>query len=93
MSEKRIEPHEPDEELIGPEELEQDLANWERIIARKRLETMLQELENDARLCELLQSLVKTGVCKDEKEVIGRALETFFVAVVPAAERERVLNR
>jgi hypothetical protein len=54
---------------------------------------MLQELENDARLCELLQSLVKAGVCKDEKEVIGRALESFFVAVAPAAERERVLSR
>jgi hypothetical protein len=69
------------------------LAVIEEAWRRKRMENLGHELAADARARALLQSLVKAGVCKDEKEVLVRALETFFVAVAPAAERERVLNR
>ncbi len=93
MNAQRIEPHEPNEQLIGLEDLEHDLAVIEEVWMRKRLETLARELAADAKVCELLQSLIKSGVCKDEKEIITRALETFFVAVAPTGERERVLSR
>jgi len=41
----------------------------------------------------LVQALVDAGVCQDEREVITRAVETFFVAVSPErAERYQVLR-
>ncbi len=91
MSEKRFTPHEPEEELLGPEELEHDVAVLERALRRRRWEVLAQTLVNDPRVNAILDWLVRTGACKDEGEAIVRALETFFVAVAPASEREKVL--
>lgn len=92
MSAKHIEPHEPDEELIGPEDLAHDLAVIEEVWMRQRLEGLERELAADAKVREWLRLPIKVGICKDEKEVLVRALETFFVAVAPPAERERRLG-
>jgi hypothetical protein len=41
----------------------------------------------------LVKELVKAGVCRDEAEVINRAVRAFFVAVFPQVpERERILR-
>jgi hypothetical protein len=41
----------------------------------------------------LVKELVEAGVCRDEAEVVNRAVRTFYVAVFPHdAERQRVLR-
>ncbi len=91
MAEKRFTPHEPEEELLGPEELEHDVAVLQRALRQRRGEVLAQTLANDPKVNAILDWLVRAGVCKDEGEAIVRALETFFVAVAPVSEREKVL--
>jgi len=35
--------------------------------------------------------LLQAGVCRDERKVIVRALETFFVAIAPEEVRAKIL--
>jgi len=39
--------HEPDEELLGPKELEEDVATLDRLLAEKRKAAILSELDHE----------------------------------------------
>jgi hypothetical protein len=91
---KQIRPHEPEAELLGPEDLAKDLAVLEQALARRRARR-IQELKAvliSVDTYRLISSLVSTGVCQDEKEVVTKAVRAFFVAVSPALSEEVLLE-
>lgn len=81
MKELCITAHEPEEELLGPEDLAEDVATLNRLLAEKRKAAILSELDPETR--RLLEELVAQGICQDEKEAIARAVRTFALAVSP----------
>lgn len=89
MSEKRYTPHEPEEELIGPEELEHDLEVLNRAMETRRWELIGRSIAENPKAKAIVKWLVQSGFCKDEQEAVLRALETLFFAVAPESEREK----
>ncbi|MEZ8221799.1 hypothetical protein GG496_001969 [Candidatus Fervidibacteria bacterium JGI MDM2 JNZ-1-D12] len=90
MVEKRYTPHEPEEELLGPEELEHDLEVLKRATEIRRWELIGRSIAESPKAKAIVNWLIRSGFCKDEKEAILRALETLFFAVAPENEREKV---
>lgn len=90
MAEKQYTPHEPGEELIGPEELAMSLENLERAMEIRRWELLGRSIAENSKAKAIISWLVKSGFCKDEQEAILHALETLFFAVAPESEREKV---
>lgn len=92
MSEiKHIAAHEPEEELLSPEDAWDDYLSLEQALAEKQAQK--ETLEIDAATKALVHDLVAAGVCENESEVIARAVQSFFVATYPQAEqRLRILR-
>ncbi len=90
MAAKQYTPHEPEEELIGPEELVASLENLERAMETRRWELIGRSIAESPKAKAIVNWLIRSGFCKDEKEAILRALETLFFAVAPENEREKV---
>jgi len=91
---KQIKPHEPEAELLGPEDVAKDLAVLEQAFARRRAKR-IQELRTvpiGADTYRLISSLIASGVCRNEEEVITKAVMTFFVAVSPTFPKEIFLE-
>jgi hypothetical protein len=87
MTPGQIPPHEPDEELIGPDELARSVANLESAMSRARVGSLQRALSADPRINNLVQAVIRAGVCRDEGEVIRRAVETFCAAVLRDDDR------
>lgn len=87
MKRNQITAHEPEAELFSPDELDNDVAVINRCLRRRRLEHKILEALSDDNTIQMLEKLIAAGICRDEKEVISRSIQTFFVAVFPESLR------
>lgn len=81
----------PEDELLSASDAWDDYLSLKQALAGdgEATETLLASPET----LSLVKELVKAGVCRNEAEVISRAVRTFFVAVFPREiERQRVLR-
>jgi len=92
MKSSNISPHEPEEQLLSAEDVVQDVATLERILAEARAERLLKETLTEPPLRGLIDKLIASGTCRDEREVLIRAIESFFVAVIPESQRRIVVE-
>ena len=90
MSGKRYTPHEPEEELLSPEELGHDLEVLERAMELRRWELIGRSIAENPRAKAIVNWLVRSGFCKDEQEAILHALETLFFAIAPKSKHGKV---
>jgi len=83
-----------EEPLLTPEEAWQDYQSLKIALAEEVGGPDVQQwLELPPNVSALVRELVAAGVCQDERDVIVRAVETFFVAVSPQqAARYRILQ-
>jgi len=83
-----------EEPLLTPEEAWQDYQSLKIALAEEVGGPDVQQwLELPPNVSALVRELVAAGVCQDERDVIVRAVETFFVAVSPRhAQRYRILQ-
>ena len=91
---KKIKPHEPEEELLGPEDVAKDLAVLEQAFAHRRSK-QIQEWKTvpiSADTYRLIASLIASGVCRDEEEIVTKAIQAFFVAVSPVFPEDVLLE-
>ena len=91
---KQIKPHEPEEELLGPEDVAKDLTVLEQAFAHRRSK-QIQEWKTvpiSADTHRLIASLIASGVCRDEEEIVTKAIQAFFVAVSPAFPEDVLLE-
>ena len=91
MCEKKITAHEPEAELLGPEDLAHDVGVINRCIQRRQVERLMREAVSESGTQKLMEALISAGVCKDEKEVIMRGIQTLFVAAFPESRRKNLL--
>jgi len=89
----RIEPHEPEAELLDASEIAQDVAVLEKALAQKRLERLMAEALVQNNVKQLIETIIDSGICADEKEVIIRSVQTFFIAVAPEDKRSSLFAR
>ena len=80
--------------LLTPEEAGQDYLSLKMALAEEAGEPDARQwLELPPHISALVRELVAAGVCQDERDVIVRAVEAFFVAVSPQhAARYRILQ-
>jgi mRNA-degrading endonuclease RelE of RelBE toxin-antitoxin system len=52
-------------------------------LRRRRLERKILEALSDDNTVWMVETLINSGICRDEKEVIIRSIQTLFVAVFP----------
>jgi hypothetical protein len=85
---------EPEESLLTAKDAWQDYQSLKIALAEEGTGPTAQRwLELPPGAWVLVRELVATGVCQDEREVITRAVEAFFVAVSPQrARRLQVLR-
>ena len=83
-----------EESLLTPEEAWQDYESLKIALAEEGGGPDAQQwLELPPNISALVRELVVAGVCQDERDVIVRAVEAFFVAVSPRhAQRCRILQ-
>lgn len=76
--------HEPEEELMSCQEAWQDYLTLKQaeIYEKRKL------VELDQATQKLVEVLINKGICKNENEVIARAVRAFFVAVLPSIDEE-----
>jgi hypothetical protein len=85
-----ITPHEPEESLLTAEEAWQDYQSLKIGLIEEDVGPDVQQwLELPPGVWALVRELVAAGVCRDEREVITRAVETFFVATSPQSSQRR----
>jgi len=92
---KRILPHEPDEELLRASDVAQDLAVLEWGLARRQIEYEMSkrlQVAISASTKRLISELIAQKVCRNEEEVIARAVRAFYVATLPAVQEEANLQ-
>ena len=83
--------HEPEEELLSPQEAWEDYLSLEQALAEKGTERVT--LQVDPATKALVCDLVAAGVGEDECEIVARAVQSFFVATYPEARpRLRILR-
>jgi len=85
---------EPEESLLTAKDAWQDYQSLKIALAEEKTSPTAQQcLELHPGIWALVRELVAAGVCQDEREVITRAVEAFFVAVSPQhARRHQVLH-
>ena len=87
MNREQITSHEPEAELLSPDELDNDVAVINQCLKRRRLERKILEAFSDDNTIQMLETLIDAGICRDEKEVIIRSIQTLFVAAFPESLR------
>ena len=86
--------HDSEESLLTAEDAWQDYRSLKLALTAEEAESTTQQcLELPSSVSALVRELVATGVCEDEREVITRAVEAFFVAVSPEPARRRQVVR
>jgi len=63
---------------------QQIITENDRQYIRKQL-----SVSNISEVHKMIEAIVKAGICKDENEVIRRAVESFFVTVFPLSQTLR----
>jgi hypothetical protein len=102
--EMEITAHEPDEEVVNTlEEIEKDVssptpeAGFRQSLTEGLIEVRAQRLAKNVLMKQKLQrflaEIITNGVCKNEEEALERAIESFFVAVIPESRRKIVLSQ
>ncbi len=92
MSQKQITAHEPEAELLSPDDLDNDVAVIERCLRRRRIEQLVRKALAKANTAQMVEALISAGICRDEEEAIIRGVETLFVAVFPESRRHIKVN-
>lgn len=84
----------PEDSLLTAKDAWQDYQSLKIALAEEGAGPAAQQwLELPSGVWALVRELVAAGVCQDEREVITRAVEAFFVAVSPQrARRLQVLR-
>jgi hypothetical protein len=86
--------HDSEESLLTAEDAWQDYQSLKVALTQEGTASTAQQcLQLPPSISELVRELVATGVCKDEREVITRAVEAFFVAVSPQPARRHQVMR
>ncbi len=81
----------PKDELLSSGDAWEDYLSLKQALTNEGEPT--ETLPASSETLALVKELVKAGICRDEAEVISRAVRAFFVAVIPKeAERQRVLR-
>ena len=62
---KRIEPHEPEAELLDASEIAQDVAILEKALEQKRLERLMAEALAQDDVKQLVEAIIDSGICMD----------------------------
>ncbi|MBM4461316.1 MAG: hypothetical protein FJ011_26755 [Chloroflexi bacterium] len=78
-----IAPHEPEEELLSADDAWQDFLSLRQALAAGS-EALLQI---DRATQALVHDLIVAGVARSAEEVIRRAVQSFYVATYPQADR------
>ena len=85
---------EPEESQLTAKDAWQDYQSLKIALAEEGAGPSAQQwLELPPGVWALVQELVADGVCQDEREVITRAVEAFFVAVSPQHTRRHQVLR
>ena len=86
--------HESEASLLTAEDAWQDYQSLKLALTAEETESTTQQcLELPPDVSALVRELIATGICEDEREVITRAVEAFFVAVSPQPARRRQVVR
>lgn len=72
---------EPDAELLSAEDAKKDIETLGKLIIEKRTKQKFDILEKPV-VRKMLNTLITSGICKNEEEAIERALKTFITAVI-----------
>lgn len=90
---KAITAHEPEAELLSPEDVDQDVASLSAALAEERAERIARNvlLRSDAQ--QLMEQLLSAGIGRSEEEILLRALRTLAVAVSPVPMEGAVAGR
>jgi hypothetical protein len=85
--------HEPEAELLSPEDVDKDIASFTQALAQKKAERFAQAVLMREDIHQLIDGLLSTGLFRDEGEIFTRALQTLFIAISPhAAAPQRLVN-
>jgi hypothetical protein len=90
---KQIEPHDQ-KKSCWDLKMWPDLAVLEQAFAHRRTK-QIQEWKTvpiSADTYLLIASLIASGVCRDEEEIVSKAIQAFFVAVSPAFPEDILLE-
>jgi hypothetical protein len=76
-----ITPHEPDAELITPEDVEKDFASLNDALFEKRVQRLARELMRQPDIYATLQKLVASGRFANEVAALAHAVRTLQFAI------------
>lgn len=89
MDMKKIAPHEPQAALLSAEDVDKDVASLSDALIEERARRIARHVLLRPEINQILQELLKNGVCESEEEAIARGLKTLSVALLPAPEGSR----
>ncbi len=78
--------------MLSPDDLDNDVAVIQRCLRLRRIEQLACEALAEGNTAQMVEALISAGICRDEKEVIIRGVETLFVAVFPESRRPKRSN-
>ena len=87
--EKNITAYEPEDELLGPEDLEHDVAVINRCVQRRQVENLVREAVSESGTQKLMESLISAGVCKDEDVDYGKRIVKEHIDFEPFLEEAK----
>ena len=80
---KKITAHEPDAELLAPEDVASDVAALSDALLEKRAEHIAHNVLLRPDIQEALRQLLASQLYADEEEIITRSLKAMQVAIAP----------
>jgi len=86
MEIKRIAPHEPQAALLSIEDVDRDVAALSEALVEERARRIARNVLLRSDIRQTLETLLQSGVFKDEGEAIARGLEVLSVALSPVLE-------
>jgi len=91
--ETEITAHEPEEKVVNSlEEIEKDVQSLTEGVIEVRAQHLAKNVLMKQKLQRFLSEIITNGVCQNEEEALERAIESFFVAVIPESRRKIVLS-
>ncbi|MBM3236557.1 hypothetical protein FJZ31_09695 [Candidatus Poribacteria bacterium] len=92
--EMEITAHEPEEDVVNTlEEIEKDVQSLTEGLIEVRAQRLAKNVLMKQKLQLFLTEIITNGVCKNKEEALERAIESFFVAVIPESRRKIVLSQ
>jgi len=91
--ETEITAHEPVEDVVNTlKEVEKDVQSLTEGLIEVRAQRLAKNVLMKQKLQRFLTEIITNGVCQNEEEALERAIESFFVAVIPESRRKVVLS-